>query len=404
MIKKISVGQLRPGMFVSDLNAGWMEHPFLSSQMLITEEAQIAAIQASGIREIYVDTGRGLDAPHAPTAAEAAAITEQEIRSTASEPASATANIVPMAEEFARARRAYSEATSMVRKIMTDARLGKQLGLCEAQRAVDKIVGSVLRNGSALMIVCRLREQDDYTFRHSVNVSVMLVNQAKTMGADMDTLREVGLGGLIHDVGKMLVDPAVLNKPGRLSDDEFAHMRSHVDQGSTLLRQSSGVPKMAMAVLDEHHERYDGTGYPYGLKGEAISLAGRMAALSDVYDAITSDRCYHKGMNPAEAMRRIFEWSKHHFDPSVTHAFVRSIGIYPVGSLVRLESGFLAVVVEQRENSLLRPVVRILFDTRHDHFVPPRDVDLSRPAGAMEQIVGHEDPGTWEIDISRFIG
>lgn len=404
MIKKISVGQLRPGMFVSDLNAGWMAHPFLFKQMLITEDAQIATIRASGIQEIYIDTACGLDAPHAPTAAESAAVTEEEIRSTANETRSAAANAVPMAEEFARARRAYSDATRMVRKIMTDARLGNQLGLCEAQQAVDKIVGSVMRNGNALMVVCRLREQHDYTFRHSVNVSVMLVNQAKTMGADMETLREVGLGGLIHDVGKMLVDPAVLNKPGRLNDDEFTHMRSHVDHGSALLRRSSDVPKMAMAVLDEHHERYDGSGYPYGLKGEAISLAGRMAALSDVYDAITSDRCYHKGMNPAEAMRRLFEWSKHHFDPSVTHAFVRSIGIYPVGSLVRLESGFLAIVVEQRENSLLRPVVRILFDTRHDHFVPPRDVDLSRPAGATEQIVGHEDPGNWEIDIGRFIG
>lgn len=404
MIKKISVGQLRLGMFISDMSAEWMAHPLLSKQLLIADGAQIAAIQSSGIREVYIDTGRGLDAPHAPTAAEAAAITEKEIRSTVEKPASVAVNTVALAEEFTRARRAYSDATHMVRKIMTDARLGKQLGLCEAQLAVDKIVGSVMRNGSALMVVCRLREQDDYTFRHSVNVSVMLVNQAKAMGAEMDTLREIGLGGLIHDVGKMLVNPAILNKPGRLSDDEFAHMRSHVDQGSALLRQSSGVPKAAMAVLDEHHERYDGTGYPYGLKNEEISVAGRMAALSDVYDAITSDRCYHKGMNPAEAMRRIFEWSKHHFDPAITHAFVRSIGIYPVGSLVRLESGFLAVVIEQRENSLLRPVLRLIFNLCSKHFIVPRDIDLSAPSGALEQIAGHEDPSAWGVDIGRFIG
>ncbi|MFZ2853293.1 MAG: HD-GYP domain-containing protein, partial [Rhodocyclaceae bacterium] len=388
----------------SDMSAEWMIHPLLSKQLLITDGAQIATIQACGVQEIYIDTGRGLDAPHAPTAAEAAAITENEIRSTAEKPASVAVSTVALAEEFTRARHAYSDATRMVRKIMTDARLGKQLGLCEAQLAVDKIVGSVMRNGSALMVVCRLREQDDYTFRHSVNVSVMLVNQAKTMGAEMDTLREIGLGGLIHDVGKMLVNPAILNKPGRLNDDEFAHMRSHVDHGSALLRQSSGVPKAAMAVLDEHHERYDGTGYPYGLKNEEISVAGRMAALSDVYDAITSDRCYHKGMNPAEAMRRIFEWSKHHFDPSITHAFVRSIGIYPVGSLVRLESGFLAVVIEQRENSLLRPVLRLIFNIRSKHFIVPRDIDLSGPSGTLEQIVSHEDPSVWRIDTGRFIG
>lgn len=390
-------------MFISDLNAGWMVHPFQLKQMLIAEETQIAVIKASGIQDIYIDTGRGLDVPDAPTAAEAAAVTEREIRSTADDTTVPPGNSVTMAEEFARARRVYSDATSMVREIMSDVRMGKQIGLSQAQQAVDKIIGSVLRNGSALMVICRLREQDDYTFRHSVNVSVLLVNLAKTMGNDMATLRAVGLGGLIHDVGKMLVNPAVLNKPGRLTDDEFTHMRSHVDQGSLLARQSRGIPKEAMAVLEEHHERYDGSGYPNRLRGEAISIAGRMAALSDVYDAITTERCYHKALSPAEAMRRIFEWSKHHFDPSLTHAFVRSIGIYPVGSLVRLESGFLAVVVEQHEISLLRPVVKAMFDTRRNYFISPREIDLSRPVGAMEQIIGHEDPEAWGIDVSRFI-
>lgn len=402
MIKKTTVEQLRPGMFVSDFNAGWLGHPFLLNQMLLESEAQIAAIRKAGIREVYIDSERGIDAPDAPSAAESAAVTEQEIRHSIGSGKGAV-DRVSMAEEYVRAKRIYTEATSMVRGIMNDVRLGHQIGLAAADEVVDKIVGSVLRNGSALMVVCRMRQQDDYTFRHSVNLSVMLANLAKTLGADITTLREISLGGLIHDVGKMRVDQEVLNKPGKLTDEEFRHMKSHVLMGAELARETASVPMKALAVLEEHHERFDGSGYPQGLQGDAISQAGKMAAICDVYDAITSDRCYHKGLNPAEAMRKIFEWSKYHFDPAVTHAFIRSIGIYPVGSLVRLESDCLGVVLEQRGNCLLSPVVRVFFDIKRNYHVPPREVDLSSRAGAAERIVGHEDPAKWNIEVSRFI-
>lgn len=403
MIKKTPLEQLKPGMFISDLNAGWLAHPFLFNQLLLETEAQIAALRASGIREVYVDASRGLDVPHAPLAQEAAAVTEAEIRRTAEVQVPVLSPPVSVAEEFSRARKVYADATSLVRSVMQDARLGRPLALNATEEMVDKIVGSVLRNGSALMMVCRLRQQDDYTFRHSVNVAVLLVNLARNLGSDLQTLRAIGLGGLLHDVGKMLVDPNILNKPGRLTDEEFDHMRAHVNNGTELLRQTPGVPQESLLVLQEHHERFDGSGYPTRMQGRSISFPGRMAAVCDVYDAITSDRCYHQGINPAEAMRRLFEWSKYHFDAEITHAFVRSIGIYPVGALVRLESGYLAVVTELREASLLRPVVRVIFDARRSYYVQPRQIDLSSVAGKSEKIVGHEEPSAWGIDITRFL-
>jgi HD-GYP domain-containing protein (c-di-GMP phosphodiesterase class II) len=166
-----------------------------------------------------------------------------------------------------------------------------------------------------------------------------------------------------------------------------------------------GIPKIAFDPVEMHHERFDGSGYPQGLKGTEISQIGRMAAIIDVYDAITTDRCYGKLLSPADAVRKLFEWSKFHFDPVLVQSFVRSVGIYPVGSLVRLESGRLGIVVEQRENSLLTPVVRVMFDTKRNYYLPPEDVDLSKRlgAGGADRIISHESPGEWKIDIPRFL-
>jgi HD-GYP domain-containing protein (c-di-GMP phosphodiesterase class II) len=183
------------------------------------------------------------------------------------------------------------------------------------------------------------------------------------------------------------------------------HMKSHVVLGSDLLRQMSGVPKMAFEPLELHHERFDGSGYPNGLVGMEISQVGRMSAIVDVYDAITSDRCYHSPLSPADAIRKLFEWSKFHFDPALVQLFVKSVGIYPIGTLVRLESGRLGIVIEQRESNLLTPVVRVVFDAKRDYYIAPENVDLSKTmgAGGADKIVGHESPGKWKIDVSRFM-
>jgi HD-GYP domain-containing protein (c-di-GMP phosphodiesterase class II) len=219
------------------------------------------------------------------------------------------------------------------------------------------------------------------------------------------TIHDISLGALLHDVGKMRVNLAVLNKPSKLSDEEFRHMKSHVVLGSDLLRQMNDVPKLAFEPLELHHERFDGSGYPNGLAGMAISQVGRMSAIVDVYDAITSDRCYHSPLSPADGIRKLFEWSKFHFDPELVQVFVKSVGIYPVGTLVRLESGRLGIVIEQRESNLLTPVVRVVFDAKRDYYITPEVVDLSKPmgAGGADRIVGHESPDKWKIDISRFM-
>lgn len=405
MIKKIPVDQLKPGMYVSDFNAGWLDHPFTFNSMKITGEDQVKKVLKAGIKELFIDTSKGLDASHAPTLHEAAAVSRVELEKAIETPKPLMPERrVSLAEEMNRARSTFTDATKIVRSVMDDIRLGKQPELEAIKPMVERITSSVVRNSNAMMTMRRMQNHDDYTFLHSVSVCTMLVTFAKAAGME-EAIHDMALGALLHDMGKMRVNMSILNKPAKLSDDEYKHMKSHVVLGQDLLRQMPGIPAMAFEPLELHHERYDGSGYPKGLKGEEISRVGRMAAIVDVYDAITSDRVYRKAMNPAAAMQRLFEWSKHHFDPALTQIFVKSIGIYPIGSLVKLESGRLGVVVEQREEHLLTPVVRVIFDTKRESTLAAEDVDLSKPmgSGGADRIVGVEDPAKWGLEVARFM-
>jgi putative nucleotidyltransferase with HDIG domain len=406
MIKKIQVQQLKVGMHVSDFNAGWLNHPFVLNSMKIDNDEQIQKVLANGIKELFIDTARGLDVGDAPTGKEAAEQTKRQLESLAeTAKPKMPERQVSLAEEMSRAKNTFTEATKVIRGVMDDIRLGRQIEIGASKAIVEKITSSVMRNGNAMQSMRRLKHLDDYTFLHSVSVCTMLTSFSKAVGLDVATTHDVALGALLHDIGKMRVNLSVLNKPAKLSDEEFLHMKSHVVLGSDLLRQMSGVPKIAFEPLEMHHERFDGSGYPNGLAGMEISQVGRMSAIVDVYDAITSDRCYHDPMSPADGIRKLFEWSKFHFDPELVQIFVKSIGIYPVGTLVRLESGRLGIVIEQRESNLLTPVVRVVFDAKRNYYVTPEDVDLSRPmgAGGADKIVGHESPGKWKIDIPRFM-
>jgi len=407
MIKKIPAKLLEPGMYVSDFNAGWLAHPFAFNSLLISSETEVAKVVGAGIRELYIDTERGRDVGDGvPTAAEAARETAVQVEKVAltARPLVAEPR-TSLAEEMLKARSAFSEATRIVRGLMEDIRLGKQIEIATTRPTVEKITASVLRNNNAMMTMRRLKSIDDYTFLHSVSVCAMLVSFAKVADMELDSIHELALGALLHDVGKMRVAQPVLNKPAKLSSDEYTHMKSHVVLGADLLRQLPGLPALAMEPLELHHERFDGSGYPKGLKGMEISPVGRMSAIVDVYDAITSDRVYRKGMSPVVAVQKLFEWSKFHFDPQMVQLFLKSVGIYPVGSLVKLESGRLGVVIAQAENNLLTPTVRVMYDGKRQYYIAPEDVDLAKPmgAGGADRIVGYEAADKLGIDVARFL-
>ena len=291
-------------------------------------------------------------------------------------------------DELKQAAAICNRGRSAVLSMFNEARMGRAIDHQGCVALVEEISASVSRNPGALVSLARLKTQDDYSYMHSVAVCALMVSLARQMGLDEDTCRAAGMAGLLHDVGKALMPLEVLNKPGRLTDAEYAVMRTHAQRGHELLLQGVDASAEALEVALHHHERFDGSGYPHGLVGDGTGLFARMGAVCDVYDAITSNRPYKTGWDPAESIAKMASW-KGHFDPTIFSVFVQSLGIYPTGSLVRLESGLLAVVVEQVPGAMVSPKVRIFFNTRNQLPVAPRLLDLSRP-GMVDRIAGRE--------------
>ncbi|NEV60963.1 HD-GYP domain-containing protein [Thiorhodococcus minor] len=403
MIKKIAIDQLQVGMYVHDLNCGWMDHGFLRSQFAVKSPETLQQIRRTGTRELYIDTEKGADASPAPSEAEVIAGLEGGLGEIAQDE-HPDARPVSLAQERAQAKRIHGEAVNLVAGLMEDVRLGRQIDLERTQPVVGAMVGSIFRNPNALMGLARIRRMDRYTFEHSVNVSVLMVSFARSLELDQNLIHEIGMGALLHDIGKILVPPEILNKPGKLTDAEFVVMRNHVVHSRDTLAKIPGFPPAALAVAAEHHERADGSGYPGKKDLKGISLAGKMASIVDVYDAITSDRVYHKGMEPHQALRKLLEWSAHHFDPQLVQQFVRCVGIYPVGTLVMLESGRLGVVLETGREELFHPVVRVVMDAKHRRYLPVEDLDLARqPKGRPDRILSAESPQRWRIEPEEIL-
>jgi HD-GYP domain-containing protein (c-di-GMP phosphodiesterase class II) len=261
---------------------------------------------------------------------------------------------------------------------------------------VEEISSSVERNPGAIISLARLKSADDYTYMHSVAVCALMVALSRQLGLDAALTRELGLAGLLHDLGKALMPMEVLNKPGKLTDEEFAIIKRHPVEGHRLLVEGGSVGDLQLDVVLHHHEKIDGSGYPDHLKGEEISLYSKMGAICDVYDAVTSNRPYKAGWDPAESIRRMADWCNGHFDGNIFQAFVKCMGIYPIGSLVRLESGRLGVVMEQAGQSLLKPRVKVFFSTKSMTHIAPEVLDLSHSA-TRDKIVSREDAVKWGL-------
>ena len=397
MLKRISVHHLTLGMHLKEFCGSWMEHPFWRTSFVLSDPKDIDAILASSIKEVWIDCDQGLDVvagQHAASEAESQAEVEAALKMAVE--GHRHTGPVTAAVEIERASKICQQAKQAVLSMFDEARMGNAVHEGSAKLLVQDIADSVARNPGALISLARLKTVDDYTYMHSVAVCAMMVALARQLGFDEPQTRSAGLSGLLHDLGKAAIPIAVLNKPDRLTDDEFTLIKSHPVQGHKMLQRGAQADAMVLDVCLHHHEKTDGSGYPKGLKGDEISLFAKMGAVCDVYDAITSNRPYKSGWDPAEALRKMAAWANGHFDPMVFQAFVKSIGIYPVGSLVRLSSGRLGVVVEQTAKSLTTPCVKVFFSTRSNLRIVPQMVDLSRP-GTTEKIANREDPDQWHF-------
>lgn len=401
-LKKIAADQLRLGMYVNELCGSWMDHPFWNTKFLLEDPADLETIHASSIKEIWIDVDRGLDveataqdeavAPEE-TAEEAEARNEAELIDAATRKLDKPAR-VELAAEVTRAAAICGRARGAVTQMFGEARMGRAVDAENLEPLVEEISGSVMRNPGALVSLARLKSQDDYTYLHSVAVCGLMIALGRQLGFDEAQMREAGMAGLLHDIGKAAVPLDILNKPGKLTDEEFRRVQSHPVAGHEMLLEANGVGDVPLDVCLHHHEKVDGSGYPDKLSDEAISLYAKMGAVCDVYDAITSDRPYKKGWDPSMAIRKMNDWASGHFDNRIFQAFVKTVGIYPVGSLVKLDSGLLAVVSEVTDEALLTPIVKTFYCTKRSARMPIRQLDL---AGGADRIAGWESPDDWNF-------
>ena len=395
MRKKIAVEQLRLGMHVHEFCGSWIDHPFWRAKFTLTDAKDLAAAQASDVTHCWIDTDKGLDvAIVAPRAA-----LPPVVPSPSPPPAPLPPAVepqVPLHDELRRTAAMLQQSRQAVVAMFGQARMGLAVDAKSCLPLVESIAASVGRNSGALVSLARLKTHDDYTYMHSVAVCALMVALSRQLGHGEDAARQAGMAGLLHDLGKAVMPLDVLNKPGKLSDDEFRVIKSHPERGHELLAESGEASEVVLDVCLHHHEKTDGSGYPHGLEGEQIGLQARMGAVCDVYDAITSNRPYKQGWDPAESIGKMAEWRRGHFDETVFQAFVKSLGIYPTGSLVRMRSGRLAVVVEQNPASLTSASVKVFYSTRSQMHIPPELIDLARP-GCSDRIVGRESNAQWKF-------
>ncbi len=392
MLKTISTKQVRLGMHIHELKGAWVDHPFWKSKFIIDNPKDLAKLQTSVIKQVVIDISKGLDVEVSqPQQAEPAA---ENLIVKPEEPL--IVKKISAAEETQAARRLINASRKAVEGMFSDVRMGKAVSAEAVMPLVDDIAASIERNQSALISLARLKTQDDYTYMHSVAVCALMTALAKQLGLDDTSVKQAGLAGLLHDLGKAAIPLEILNKPGALTDEEFKLVKLHPEKGHALLLEAGITDEVTLDVCLHHHEKMDGSGYPHRLIGDKISLFAKMGAICDVYDAVTSNRPYKSGWEPGESLKKMASW-KGHFDLEILKAFVKSVGIYPIGSVVLLKSNRLGVVVDQSAKSLLTPIVKVFFSTKSASRIPIKIVDLSKPA-SNDEVVALDKAENWGIN------
>jgi HD-GYP domain-containing protein (c-di-GMP phosphodiesterase class II) len=388
MLKKIPVCELILGMHIHEFCRPRVNEPSWASdvEVKLDDPVFFKEIRQSTVAEVWIDTNLGLNTNGTGSTPASAEAPEDDNEDTT--PSS-------MAREIQRARLICGRAKDAVMTMFSEAKMGKAMNVADVGLLVEEISSSVLRHPHALISLSRLKTSDEYTYMHSVAVCALMVALARRMNLSEEQVREAGVAGLMHDVGKMMIDPEILNKPGRLTTEEFAAMKYHPEAGLKILQDSNQVNATVLDVCLHHHEKFDGSGYPHGLAGEQISLFARMGAVCDVYDAVTSDRPYKKGWGAANSIREMAKW-KGHFDEKIFQTFVKTLGIYPVGTLVSLASGRLAVVTEQSEKSLLLPRVKVFMSARTRRPLEPKVINLANEH-EQDTILKIEAPEDWDL-------
>jgi HD-GYP domain-containing protein (c-di-GMP phosphodiesterase class II) len=398
-IRHITIDQLQVGMFIAEGNNNWVPDQNFSRKGMVTREEVIDQIRALGVETLYIDTSKGKDCEPS----EKQNTHPQGSMKSAQQSVQLPIPKVSVSQEIENAKKIQCEATALIERCMSDIKVGKTIDTAPVSDMASNMVNSLQQNHNALACVTQLREKDRYLMEHSFNVSVLMGILASSMSYTGDKLQDIVTGALLHDVGKIRIADEILHKPGKLTDEEWIEMKRHVTYGEDVLVNSQGISPIIVDICAQHHERLDGSGYPRGLSSDDIPIHSRMAAVVDVYDAITAERVYHKGTTPTAALKKLMEWSTQgQLDQQVIYQFIQAIGVYPAGSLVELDNKKLAVVTEANPQEQNKPKVLQMYDLNSRRYDNRYAIDLADER-CGRHIVGAAYPKTYGIKLSDFI-
>ncbi|MGE4318197.1 MAG: HD-GYP domain-containing protein [Deferribacterales bacterium] len=386
-MKKVSVVDLKIGDKVVKLDKNWLDTGFFSHKFLIKDQSVIDKLKSSNVDYVYIEYSEEEESIKELYSGNAESVInrhKEDIKK----------NYINL-DEVKNAKVIYTESVKVVKSFMEDIRTGALFKDGAIKAVASNIAEITMKSKGVLASVTKLKHYDNYTFQHSMNVGIFASSLAAHLGMSHRDIERIAKAGLLHDVGKMLVPQEILNKPGKLTEEEFRIMKSHVQLGYDFLVEN-GVPEDMLNLTLQHHERHDGSGYPNGLKDEEISIEGKIGAVVDIYDAITSDRCYHKGMEAAQALRLMFKWTDSHINRKVFDFFVMNVGIYPVGSLVLMDTNELGVIGRINHNKPTNPTV-LIFSDKMGREKPIQIVDLSVSAINKRKILGPVNPADIKI-------
>ena len=384
---KLHVYELRIGMYVSQLEIPWEESPFLLQGFDLKTQADIKAVQ-DVCDYVFIDPGR-----------------QKQVHGAALTRDSKQEKKLAYNQAFTKSQQAYQQTSNLVKNLMDDVRFGNTLNTEGAKAAVADCVDRIIENSDAMLLLTQLKSQDEYTSQHSLNVCLLAIMLGRYQKMSVEELNNLGICGLLHDMGKMKVPIEILNKPGKFTNDEMQVMKNHTTWGRDVIMSARGIFPGAVDVAYGHHEHLDGEGYPRGVKSSGIPRYTRIVAIVDAYDAITSNRVYQKGRLHLEAVNILTKARDSHFDSHFVIQFIDCMGIYPVGNLVEMSNGEVGVVIEKNIQNKTRPKVLLLLDANKQsqpNIIIDMATDAKDQAGENYRIykVLHSDD--YGIDLKGF--
>jgi putative nucleotidyltransferase with HDIG domain len=391
--KKIRIEQLKVGMYVEDVfNA--RDVLMLSANTLVWDESQVEALKRQGVHSLFINIERGRDVgpDHVP-------LVKQDMDSKKREE--------EYYKELQQAKIVHRQAIEAAREVLDSIKKGATFSLEKVEKAAESVVESIQRNPDTLISLSQLKGYDEYTYTHSVGVSILITSLANSMGYKGERLVQAGIGGLLHDIGKMRVPESILNKPGKYTDWEFKVMKKHPEHGLEIVKDRKKLSDFSRTVIIQHHERFNGRGYPYGLKGPQIDEVGLISAVADVYDALTSNRVYRSAWPPQKALALIFQGADDDYSRRIVELFTKHLGIYPAGSFVRLVSGAMGVVTKIDRGNLLAPSIAVLFDEYGKRLDKPMEWDLAEKQKGTDGKNYHVEislnPKAFRVDVGMYL-